>query len=147
MGLISREEAIQELEFICENKILSEEGTYALCIALDEMKSNSRPKGKWIKESDYKVMGDGYMWNCSECGNRVYVDSGGVFPNYCGDCGADMKGDLDVVEEESKIDEVVIHKRDCKECSYDPQSGWHYCKKINTIHFNCVECINYTPRR
>lgn len=53
----------------------------------------SRPKGKWIKESDYKVMGDGYMWDCSECGNRVYVDSKGLFPNYCEDCGADMRGD------------------------------------------------------
>lgn len=53
----------------------------------------SRPKGKWIKESDYKVMGDGYMWNCSECGNRVYVDSNGLFPNYCEDCGTDMRGE------------------------------------------------------
>ena len=54
---------------------------------------DSRPKGKWIKESDYKVMGDGYMWNCSECGNRVYVDSYGLFPNYCENCGADMRGE------------------------------------------------------
>lgn len=51
----------------------------------------NKQKGKWVKESDYKVMGDGYMWNCSECGNRVYVDSRGVFPNYCEDCGADMR--------------------------------------------------------
>lgn len=63
-------------------------------IAIDELPIiESRPKGKWIKESDYKVMGDGYMWNCSECGNRVYVDSNGLFPNYCEDCGADMRGE------------------------------------------------------
>lgn len=53
----------------------------------------NKPKGEWIKESDYKVMGDGYMWECSECGNRVYVDSNGLFPNYCEDCGADMRGE------------------------------------------------------
>lgn len=51
----------------------------------------SRPKGKWIKESDDKVMGDGFLWNCSECGQNVYVDSVNVFPNFCERCGADMR--------------------------------------------------------
>ena len=36
---------------------------------IDKYITNNKPKGKWIKESDYKVMGDGYMWNCSECGD------------------------------------------------------------------------------
>ena len=51
----------------------------------------SRPQGKWIKESDNKVMGDGFLWNCSECGQNVYVDSVNVFPNFCERCGADMR--------------------------------------------------------
>lgn len=91
MGLISREEAIQELEFICENKILSKEGTYALCIALDEMKSNSRPKGKWI---DFK---------CSHCGFEPIIKPMAIdltaeprlrnTYKYCPNCGANMRGE------------------------------------------------------
>lgn len=85
MDYISREEAIQELEFICENKILSKEGTYALCIALDEMKSNSRPKGEWeasTNGTDYRV-----------CSNCLYERHAGTKYNYCPICGADMRGE------------------------------------------------------
>lgn len=66
---------------------------YEILNIIGDCDDKSRPKGKWIKESDYKVMGDGYMWNCSECGNRVYVDSRDDFPNYCDKCGADMRGE------------------------------------------------------
>lgn len=91
MELISREHAIEHM------RVLGGEDRERLMGILNNKNIlptiESRPKGKWIKESDYKVMGDGYLWDCSECGNRVYVDSKGLFPNYCEDCGADMRGE------------------------------------------------------
>lgn len=97
MNYISREEAIQELEFICENKILSKEGTYALCIALDEMKSNSRPKGKWIEypdclKYDGALLGEDFA--CSNC-EAVWsaIDNEGERFKFCPNCGADMRGE------------------------------------------------------
>lgn len=48
--------------------------------------------GEWIKESGNCVMGEGYMWFCSRCQNRVYVDTNGRFPKFCDECGADMRG-------------------------------------------------------
>lgn len=101
MELISREVVLNTIRNL-EGELAGEgkpsphwvEVTNWLYISIAKLPIESRPKGKWIKESDYKVMGDGYMWNCSECGNRVYVDSNGLFPNYCEDCGADMRGEI-----------------------------------------------------
>lgn len=48
--------------------------------------------GEWIKEGDNCVMGDGFMWHCSICGERVYFDTNGNHDNYCRCCGSDMRG-------------------------------------------------------
>lgn len=42
-----------------------------------------RPKGKWID-----VNGDGGLFECSKCGDKVCCANN----NYCPNCGAEMKG-------------------------------------------------------
>lgn len=67
--------------------------THAIVNAFERAKTvESRPKGKWI-ETKRSVMGEGFMWECSECGNEVYVSSKGDFPKYCDECGAEMRGE------------------------------------------------------
>ena len=96
----------QDFDFLgayqtCLKAIETDEFTGSICIYYAEimealriaMKHKNRPKGEWIKESDYNVMGEGFLWKCSECGQRTYVDSVGVFPNFCERCGADMRGE------------------------------------------------------
>ena len=55
----------------------------------DEQKS-----GKWIK-TPKAVMGEGYMWYCSECEYEVYQDSSKPYPSekYCPNCGAKMESE------------------------------------------------------
>ena len=45
-------------------------------------KEMNRPKGKWITENLEKPYG-----KCNQCGEICEVD------NYCGNCGADMRGE------------------------------------------------------
>lgn len=67
-----------------------------------ELPSVERKKGKWIKMSD----ADGIYWACSECGEYIprvphYNPQFDLFPrlksiekpNFCPNCGADMKGE------------------------------------------------------
>ena len=48
-------------------------------------------RGEWIKESEYSVMGEGYMWYCSKCGRKEYFNFKDKKDNYCPNCGADMR--------------------------------------------------------
>lgn len=48
-----------------------------------------RPKGEWVYHEDYKLDGE-CCYECSECG-RMYDYK----MNYCGHCGADMRGGED----------------------------------------------------
>lgn len=49
-------------------------------------------KGKW-KDS---VLGmDGYYANCSQCGYQIDVHENRGYPNYCANCGADLRGDAE----------------------------------------------------
>lgn len=66
------------------------EELYANC-PLQEVKSE-RKKGKWIYKNDLQ------QFFCSECGfpSLTYDDTyiyGMDLPNYCEDCGADMRGE------------------------------------------------------
>ena len=52
-----------------------------------------RPHGEWVRRDNYKVMGEGYIWHCSICDEKVYQDSSRDYPsdNFCPNCGADMR--------------------------------------------------------
>ena len=47
-----------------------------------------RPKGRWRKYSSDE-------WICTHCGYDKYCDTldGGVLPDFCEGCGADMRGE------------------------------------------------------
>lgn len=57
-----------------------------------------RPKGEWLGS------GDGFdpegnmvfdMWECSECIYYIDTDEPDTLPNFCPNCGADMRGEKD----------------------------------------------------
>lgn len=52
------------------------------------------PKGKWIRNFD----GNEWHWFCSNCKEQWYEEDlwmgGNDFPNFCPNCGADMRGDV-----------------------------------------------------
>ena len=50
--------------------------------ALEAVPAVKLKRGKWIWDKDG-------LWNCSECGLRVFIYAKG---NYCPNCGAHMKG-------------------------------------------------------
>lgn len=51
-------------------------------------KRTERPKGRWRKYSSDE-------WICTHCGYDKYCDTldGGVLPDFCEGCGADMRGE------------------------------------------------------
>lgn len=59
----------------------------AQVLAYESGKSSGRPHGKWIYHKDWYRDGE-CPWECSECGTCYDYDM-----NYCGECGADMRGD------------------------------------------------------
>ena len=106
--LIEREDAIKDFaDYLREADLLKCDGIlypmeHYLKKAERHMKRipSARTKGEWFQLKDYMVMGDGYMWHCSNCGHGVYQDSSADYPteNFCPKCGADMrpKGDINV---------------------------------------------------
>lgn len=50
----------------------------------------SRAEGEWILECDAEGEGDN-LYRCPECGQRCGCQEYDL-PNYCGNCGAKMKG-------------------------------------------------------
>ena len=59
---------------------------------ISELKAADQPlkHGKWIRTD--KSMGVETAYACSECGYLVRESDR---TNYCGDCGADMRGDIE----------------------------------------------------
>lgn len=48
-----------------------------------------RPRGEWIMYGDPPW----YVRECSQCGTKWHQWSGDSNPNYCGECGAYMRGE------------------------------------------------------
>ena len=63
--------------------------------AYKELEEMERPTGEWILQT-YERFNSGnelYKYECNKCGHReehAYSDS--KLPNFCPNCGADMKG-------------------------------------------------------
>ena len=53
-------------------------------------KEPKRKKGQWIILSNNE---DSAVCKCSVCGEDFVFYNGEFFPNYCGDCGSDMRGE------------------------------------------------------
>lgn len=55
-----------------------------------------RPKGEWVGEADGYADGELVydVWYCSECNHCIDdgTDDPELLPNYCPNCGADMRG-------------------------------------------------------
>jgi len=51
-----------------------------------------RKHGKWIQDKNV-VMGEGYVWYCSECSWARFYGFNEPIHNYCPNCGAEMKHD------------------------------------------------------
>ena len=52
------------------------------------MEQTDRPMGEWIVHGEPPWL----VRECSKCGTKWYQWSGDKIPNYCGECGAYMKG-------------------------------------------------------
>lgn len=90
---MTKEEAILEVEKIREYRYVDStvQAQHALDMAIEALK-NERPKGHWILkhiETAPKFVIERFY--CSECGEwQIYG-----MPNYCPNCGADMRGGSD----------------------------------------------------
>jgi len=51
-------------------------------------------RGEWIQDKNV-VMGEGYVWYCSECSWARFYGFNEPMHNYCPNCGSDMRGDED----------------------------------------------------
>ena len=60
---------------------------------LSEQIEPERKKGEWIRNFD----GNEWYWFCSNCKEEWYEEDlwmgGNDFPNFCPNCGADMRGE------------------------------------------------------
>ena len=54
------------------------------------IRSNLRPQGKWIGKEEYDDYPNKKVCECSECGKMICI-SHDDFPNFCENCGAEMK--------------------------------------------------------
>ena len=52
---------------------------------------SERPQGEWIGKEEYDDYPNKTVCECSECGKMICI-SHNDFPNFCENCGADMKG-------------------------------------------------------
>lgn len=63
--------------------------------ALEDLPSVQPRKGKWTRHFD----GNEWYWYCSSCKEQWYEEDlwmgGNSFPNFCPNCGADMRGEQD----------------------------------------------------
>lgn len=62
----------------------------ALRMAIEALQEPERKKGQWIILSSNE---DSAVCKCSVCGEDFIFYNGEFFPNYCGDCGSDMRGE------------------------------------------------------
>ena len=61
----------------------------AVYLAIEALQEPERKKGQWIILSSNE---DSAVCKCSVCGEDFVFYNGEFFPNYCGDCGSDMRG-------------------------------------------------------
>ena len=80
MELISREKVIEDICSIEE-------------VGYTRGQMADRLKGKWIRDFN----GTEFYWYCSNCKANYYEEDlymgGTAFPNFCPNCGADMRGE------------------------------------------------------
>ena len=62
----------------------------AVDMAIEALQEPERKKGQWIILSSNE---DSAVCKCSVCGEDFIFYNGEFFPNYCGDCGSDMRGE------------------------------------------------------
>ena len=63
-----------------------------LKVAIAALQEPERKKGQWIILSSNE---DSAVCKCSVCGEDFIFYNGEFFPNYCGDCGSDMRGEAE----------------------------------------------------
>lgn len=93
---MTREEAIEELQYIKDSLVSCELSYDALDMAIKSLSADVREnvKGEWIDEKRLSYEYDGnevtlVTWKCSKCGEETNIRS-----NFCPDCGADMRGEV-----------------------------------------------------
>lgn len=89
---MDRKEAIEYAKFRleCHTKGDGEYTDYGefLVAAIAALQEPERKKGQWIILSSNE---DSAVCKCSVCGEDFIFYNGEFFPNYCGDCGSDMR--------------------------------------------------------
>lgn len=64
-----------------------------------------RPKGTWVGEADGYADGELVydVWYCSECNHCIDdgTDNPKMLPNFCPQCGADMRGEGNGIQQEN----------------------------------------------
>ena len=78
-----------EINGLPEERILTFRKAYEQ--AITELESDKRPQGEWIGKEEYEDYPNKMVCECSECGKMICI-SHNDFPNFCENCGADMKG-------------------------------------------------------
>lgn len=78
----------QEANYTAKNVLVNEISAYDM--AIEALKDSERKKGQWIILSSNE---DSAVCKCSVCGEDFIFYNGEFFPNYCGDCGSDMRGE------------------------------------------------------
>jgi hypothetical protein len=94
--MISREEAIFELSLV-KAVVLDPDFNSRAVKAVDmaiEALFHERPKGRWVRRPN--VLGTDYYGHCSECDCTDPLErTNRGKPNFCPNCGADMRGEED----------------------------------------------------
>ena len=70
---------------LCASELCS-----AIYVVTKALQEPERKKGHWIILSSNE---DSTVCKCSVCGEDFVFYEGEYFPNYCGDCGSDMRGE------------------------------------------------------
>lgn len=87
---MTREEAINVLNSSLELSYfdITKE---ALTIAIKALEQPEQKKGQWI---DIVVANYKWMIRCNKCGHlRNMISTNGIYPKFCENCGADMRGE------------------------------------------------------
>ena len=94
---IDRQAAIDELIAMRKHieSRMSVIGCTAYEMAIEALREPERKKGKWGRNFD----GNEWYWFCSNCKEEWHEEDlwmgGNDFPNFCPNCGADMRGEAD----------------------------------------------------
>ena len=93
---VSRMDRKEAIEILKRNKPTSDprrcgtELCEAVDMAIEALKEPERKKGQWIILSSNE---DSAVCKCSVCGEDFIFYNGKFFPNYCGYCGSDVRGE------------------------------------------------------